>query len=182
MSNQKQRSATDRLNDVEQGVMSIFQALDNMARDMMLIKDAIKLLGNKVDSVVKVAGLSDDAISAGMIENNVAELKGKVDSLIEQGILAAQELIDLQSFIVVREVDDAGKVVNPRLQFTVNAIAPEVSEKLVGAKVGALIDVKEGSLKVEVLEIYGIQTPKAAEAPAAETGTEESPATETVSS
>lgn len=159
--NQKQRSATERLNDVEEAAMSIFQALDNMSRDLMLIKDAIKLLGNKVDSIVKAAStgqeINDQVISSLMVENNVAELKAKVDNLVAQKILVSELAVNAQSFVVIREVDDAGKVVNPRLQFTMSAVSPEVTEKLVGAQPGQTVKMKEGSLNVEILEVYSVQ-------------------------
>lgn len=169
----KQRSASERLNDSEQALMSIFQALDNISRDMMLVKDAIKLLGNKTDAVVKASNLSDDTISALMVENNVAELKANVDRLIGQGILTAEAVVTGQSFVVLREVDDAGKVVNPRLQLSVGAIDPAIASKLIGGLVGQTVDVQEGKLKVEIMESYAIQTPvqapaEALEAPAAE--------------
>lgn len=172
--NQKQRSATERLNDVEQSLMSVFQALDNMTRDLMMVKDAIKLLGNKMDSIVQatVSGqpLTDEVIANLMVQNNVADLKAKVDGLIAQGILIEQATVEAQSFLVIRELDETGKIVNPRLQFTMGALDQSVTEKLVGAKVGQTIDVKEGALRVEILEIYGIKTaepaPEAEAAPA----------------
>lgn len=168
MSNtQKQRSATERLNDVEQATMSTFQTLENMTRDIMLIKDAIKLLGNKVDSIVKASmngqPLTDEVISYLMVQNNIEELKAKVDNLIAQGILVAEAVVGAQSFIVVREVDDTGKVINPRLQLTMGALAPHVAEKLIGAQSGQVVDVEAGALKVEVLEVYAIQSLKAPE-------------------
>lgn len=182
MSNQKQRSATERLSDTEQALQAVFQTLDNMGRDLMLCKDAIKLLGNKLDAVVKAANLSDDTISALMVQNNVDELKGKVDALIAQGILEATTTVDAQSFLVIREIDDAGKVVNPRLQFTMGALDPAISEKLIGGQPGQTIEVKEGALKVEILEVYGIKTaqpaPAAEAAPAEATAPESAPAAE----
>lgn len=159
--NDKQRSATERLNDLEQATMGTFQALDNMSRDLMLVKDAIKLLGNKLDAVAKASNLSDDVISKLMVENNVAELKGNVDRLIAQGILTAEGVVTAQSFVVLREVDDAGAVVNPRLQLAVSSIDPTIAEKLVGGMVGQTVTIQEGKLKAEIVESYAIQTPQA---------------------
>lgn len=168
--NQKQRSATDRLNDVEQATMSIFQALDNMTRDLMLVKDAIKLLGNKLDSVVKVVAsggtLTDETISAVMVENNIAELKSKVDDLIARGVLVSELEVQPESFVVIREVDETGKVVNPRLQFTMAALPKETVDKLLGAQPGQVLQIKEGTLSVEILETYTIVTPQAPQAAA----------------
>lgn len=171
--NQKQRSATERLNDLEQGVMGIFQAIDNMSRDLMLVKDAIKLLGNKTDAIARASNLSDDVISGLMVENNIAELKGIVDRLVNQGVFVAEEVVTAQSFVVIREVDDAGNTVNPRIQLAVGSIEPTTAAKLVGARVGETVEVAEGKLKAVIVESYEIVTPQApqaelAEAPAAE--------------
>jgi len=177
--NDKQRSATERLADLEQAMMGTFQALDNVSRDMMLVKDAIKLLGNKLDAVVKAASLSDDVISNLMVENNVAELKGNVDRLIAQGVLAAEGVVTAQSFVVLREVDDTGAVVNPRLQLSIGSIDPTIAEKLIGGLVGQTIEIQEGKLKAVIVESYSIQTPQA---PTAEAASEVAPATEQASS
>lgn len=183
--NQKQRSATERLNDVEQLLANLYQTADNMARDLLTIKEAIKLLANKLDSVAKESNLSDDAISQRMLDNNVAELKSKVDDLIAQGILEAESTVTDKSFVVGRESDDSGKIMNPRIQFTLAALEPETKDKLVGANVGQVVDIKEGKYKLEILESYAIVTPQApqAEAPVAEaTPAEATPATQEAAS
>jgi hypothetical protein len=172
MSNDK-RTAIQRIEDLERALMSLYQTADNMARDMMMIKDAIKLLGNKLDAVVKASergSVNDTVVAQIMIENNVSELTEKVESLKAQGILTAETAATERSFVVGREIDAEGKVANPRLQFTMGALNPEVREKLVGGMPGQVITLEEGKLKFEVLEVYSINSPApAAEAPAAET-------------
>lgn len=173
MSNQNQdkRTASQRIDDMERGLMALYQTADNMARDMGTIKEAIKLLGNKVDSIVKVLqrgeALNDEAIAKVMVENNVNELKEKVDNLISQGILAAAEEATANSFVVGREIDEKGEVANPRMQFVVQALAENIKAKFVGAKAGQTLELEEGKWKFEVQEIYSIQTPQAEVAPEA---------------
>lgn len=173
MSNQpqKQRSATERLNDLEQAMLNLYQTVDNMARDLLTIKDAIKLLGNKTSAIVTVAGISEDAVGAAMVANNVKDLGDKVADLVKQGFLSAEAVVTANSFVVGREQDDEGKVVNPRIQFTVAALDPEVQSKVIGHGTGEVISIAEGKLKLEILESYAIQAPTAPaaeEAPAAE--------------
>lgn len=162
--NQKQRSATERLNDLEQATMNLYQTVDNMARDLMTVKDAIKLLGNKVDSIVQAiqAGgpVNDDVIGALMVQNNVNELKTKVDGLIAQGVLVAEAAITAESFVVGREISAAGKVTNPRIQFVMTALSPEIKEKLVGVAPGQTVEFQEGKDKFEVVESFSIQNPQ----------------------
>lgn len=183
MSNNQQadkRTASQRIDDMERGLMALYQTADNMARDLMTIKEAIKLLGNKLDSVVKASerglSLNDDTISKIMVENNIEELKLKVTNLVNSGVLVASEEVGPNSFVVGREIDnETGNVANPRMQFIVSALAPEVKDKFPGSKVGQTLELQEGKWKFEILEVYSIATPAAPEAaPAAEAQASES--------
>lgn len=170
----EKRNATQRIEDLEHALSSLYNTADNMARDLTLVKDAIKLLGNKLDAVVKASArgsLDDETIASIMVDNNVEELKNKVDTLISQGILVGEQSATATSFVVGREVDESGKVVNPRLQFTMAALQPEVREKLVGSMPGQTVTLQEGKLKFEVMEVYAITSPSQGETP---TVTEES--------
>lgn len=179
MSNEEQtdkRTATQKIDDLERGLMAIYQTADNMARDVMVIKDALKLLGNKVDSTMKasVAGepLTDEVVSKYMILNNVAELKAKVDNLIARGTLVPQDTITENSFVVGEDVDDQGEMKSPRLQFVLAQIGnPEFQAKFLGAQVGQTLDLEEGKNKFKVTEIYDIQNPKAPEVAPVEAAT-----------
>lgn len=177
------RSASQKIQDLEGAMISLYQTADNMARDLTTVKEAIKLLGNKVDAIVKASNsgqaLSDDVISKIMIQNNCEELSQKVKVMVAQGILAAAEQVAEDSFVVGEEQNDLGETVNPRLQFAVYAIQPELREKFIGGKVGDVLNLQEGKLKFKVAEIYKIQQPKqpeAAPAPAAEAASEQTAA------
>jgi hypothetical protein len=180
------RSASQKISDMENALMSLYQAFDAMSKDLGIAKDAIKLLGNKLDSVVKATtrgeALTDEVLSRIMIENNCEELAEKVKLLVAKGNLTVTEQVAIDSFLVGSELDDEGKVLNPRLQFALFAIKPQdIQEKFLGAKVGDLITIAEGRPKYKVQEIYQIQPDKpeeepATEAPATETTTAEAPA------
>jgi hypothetical protein len=163
------RSASQKIGDLENAMMALYQTADNMARDLNTLKEAIKLLGNKIDSIVKatVAGepLSDEVISRIMIENNIEELKNKLKIMVGQGILTPSEQVAEDSFLVGADINDAGEVVNPRLQFALYAIKPpELQQKFLGARVGDVLNLQEGKLKFKVAEVYQIQKPKPPEA------------------
>lgn len=167
MSNQQadKRTAAQRIDDMERGLMALYQTADNMARDLMTIKEAIKLLGNKLDAVVKASNrgeqLNDEVISKIMVENNIEELKNKVQDLVNQGVLQAAEEVTSNSFVVGREVDENGQVQNPRMQFVVSALAPNVKDKFPGAKVGQTLELEEGKWKFEIQEVYSLVVPSA---------------------
>src|SRR4051812_43627604 len=119
----KKLNASQRLETLEVNVQEIAMYANNMNRDIQMIKEAIKLLGNKTDAVQKGAGVTDETVVSLMIENNVKELKGKVEAFVNQGVLKASEAIDENSFVVVKELNDDGTVANKRAQFAVAALA-----------------------------------------------------------
>lgn len=159
--NKDTRSASQKIVDLESGVMALYQNMDNVIRDLGTIKDAIKLLGNKIDSIVKASvngeSLTDEVISRIMVENNVEELNQKVKLMVAQGSLKPSEQLSANSFVVGSEINDEGTVVNPRLQFALFALQQELRDKFVGGKVGDTLSLQEGKLKFKVLEAYEIQ-------------------------
>ena len=175
MSEENKKTATERLEVLENTAQSIIQAIQplaNMAQDLMGLREAVKLLNNKLDAVVKcvTAGtaLTDENIGAVMTDNNAQELQGKVTKMVADGLLAATDTIGKESFVVINEADATGKIVNPRMQFLLSALTnDEVRGKLEGALVGANIAVGDKGGSLNVLEAYNIVPQQAAAAPAA---------------
>lgn len=168
MSDGKQKlNASQRLETLEVNMQEVSMYLNNMARDLQIIKEAIKLLGNKLDAVQRSAGISNDSVAELMMENNANELKEKVNGFIAQGVLVGSEAASSAGFIVGKELGDDGKVVNQRVQFAVAGMNPDLQAKVVGAKPGDVITFSEDTLKLEVTEVYEIVPPKQEEAPEA---------------
>ncbi len=188
---QDKRTASQRIDDLERAVMSIFQVTNNMARDNQLVKNALKLIDTKITATAQalVAGElpTEEVVSRYMKAIEIAELKEKVTNLINQGFLVASEDIEDGTFIVGSENEPdaedgtAGKVVHSRLQFTLQSLDPAVQEKLKGHKVGATVRFKDDALVFKVLEVYKIvnPTPVEPEAPAAEQSSSNAEATQT---
>jgi hypothetical protein len=152
------------LDDLERALMSLFQNMENLGRETNAIRDAVRLLGNKVDALAKanIRGEqpTDETLSQIMIDNNVEELKGKVDGLVKAQVLVSTDIVSETSFIVGRELAaDSDKVINPRLQFSLTSLAKEVGDKIKGRLIGDIITVQEGQARFEILEVYNIQTP-----------------------
>src|ERR1700722_7559547 len=162
------RSASEKIEDLEQAAMSQFHTSNNIQRDLMMVKDALKLMANKVTSMmqasVKGEPLTPEVVSKYMTENNIEELKGKVQMLINQGVLVPADTVGDGTFLVGSENEKDGKVVHPRIQFTFGSLPDkEVQEKLKGAKVGDIVTIKEDKLRFVVKEIYTIVAPKVPE-------------------
>jgi hypothetical protein len=169
MSEENKKTATERLEVLENTVNSIIQAIQplaNMAQDLMALREAVKLLNNKLDAVVKSinagTALTDENLGQLMTENNAKELQDKVTKMVTDGLLAATDTISKDSFVVISETDETGKVVNPRMQFLLSALQnEEIKAKLEGAMVGANIPVGDKGASLNVLEAYNIVVPQA---------------------
>jgi len=192
MSEENKKTASERLEILENTVNSVIQAvqpLANMAQDLMALREAVKLLNNKLDAVVKCTNsgtaLTDENIGQVMTENNAKELEDKVTKMVSDGLLEATDTVGKESFVVINEQDSDGKIINPRMQFLLSALTnEEVRGKLEGAKVGANLPVGDKGGSLNVLEAYNIVTPQTpaaeAQAPAADAAaTEAAPASET---
>lgn len=173
---ENKKTATERLEILENTVNSIIQAvqpLANMAQDLMGLREAVKLLNNKLDAVVKAINtnspLTDEILGQFMTDNNARELEDKVIKMVSDGLLASTDTVGKDSFVVINEQDADGKIVNPRMQFLLSALQnEEIRTKLEGAKTGTNIAVGEKGGSLNVLEAYNIVVPQA-EASAAAT-------------
>lgn len=169
MSEENKKTATERLEVLENTANSIIQAIQplaNMAQDLMALREALKLLNNKLDAVVKSVNagtaLTDENLNQIMTDNNAKELQEKVAKMVSDGLLASAESVGKDSFVVINEADGTGKVVNPRMQFLLSALQnEEIRAKLEGSKVGDNISVGDKGGSLNVLETYSIVIPQA---------------------
>lgn len=184
MSEENKKTATERLEIAENTINNIIQAIQplaNMSQDLMSLREAVKLLNNKLDSVVRAINtgtqLTDENLGQFMTENNAKELQERVTKMVTDGLLVASDTVGKDSFVVINEQDETGKIINPRMQFLLSALQnEEIRGKLEGAKTGTNISVGDKGGSLNVLETYNIQAPQA---PAEETATDTAAATET---
>lgn len=157
-------TAAQRLEGLEQAVTTLDGALRNIVNTVDMLHQAIKILGNKTDAIVKAtnrgAEMTDETISAIMVENNVTELKQKVTDMVTTGLLVQSEIVEEQSFIVGREIDpDTKKVANPRIQIGMSSLTQAAKDMMLGKKTGETVDFGNGKLSIELEEVYRIVTP-----------------------
>lgn len=159
---EQNRSASQRIADLENAVMNLFNLNDNLIKDLNTCKGALKLLNNKVSSIVKAStdgeDITDEVLDRLMIESNCEELAQRVANMVTQGVVAKEDVVSENSFVVGSELDNDDKVVNPRLQFALKALSPELQAKLLGSKSGDTLVLEKGKLKFKVLESYKIAT------------------------
>lgn len=190
MSEQKQpqkpqadnRTASQKISQLERSLMQLYSISDNMARDLGHIKEALKLLNNKLSSlaqaVVQGEEPTEETLSKLMTNNNVLDLAKKVETMVNSGILVKEEQVSENSFIVAKEVDQDGKEVNPRLQFALQQLQPEHRGKILGLKAGESVQLREGGVNLSILESYSIHDVQDASEAPAEAPVAEAPAPE----
>jgi hypothetical protein len=164
MSNEQKkdtRSAAQRLADLEAAMGGLYNLADRLTKDLLVLRDGLKMLDNKVNSIIKLSAkgefITSEAVGQAMVDNNVEELAAKVANMVEQGFIAAETEVSENSFVVGQEVDSDGKVMNPRLQFALSALPEAIRPKLLGAKIGDTLNLEEGKLGFKILESYKIQ-------------------------
>jgi len=183
------KSASARLADLEAGLSELFTTMGEMIKDLTLFKEALKLLDNKVSSIIQASStgeiINDEVINKIMEQNGIDALAQKVKGLVERGFLAVDTVVGENAFVVCKETDAEGNVLNPRIQFALKSLkSTDVQAKFRGAAVGSTVNLDDKS-QYTVLESYKIQNPTAPVAPTTEATAEapvaptEAPATAT---
>lgn len=168
MNNQQVKpKASERLSVIESALIptqrrvgELEMIVFNLSRENEILKDALQLLHEKLESVVALVNegrsLSNENINEKVVMLKEQALKDKVQNLVDAGqIKAAEEATD-NSLIVARELNKDGTVENPRIQFLTSRLIEELQNKFVGKKVGELIKGDGNKLDLEIMEIYDI--------------------------
>ncbi len=122
-------------------------------------------LNKRLNASIKAAedgGLNTDSVNKIILDENQKELAGRIKYLLDMGALVGDnegEVSD-KSFLVGRTVDAQGNVVNPRVQFAVGTVDPELKKALIGKKLGEVVGYSEEEDPFEITEIYQIADPK----------------------
>lgn len=169
MSNEKKLNAAQKIEALErlvaqqQGVSEAqSQNIQFLTREIDGLRQTIAALARRLNASIK-AGDYNDAVQQILVEENVAELKGKVDFLKEQGVIleTTKEAVHERSFLVGRELDEDKNVVNPRMQFAIASLTEEAKQKVLGQKLGGLVkDFSGDGLVLEITEVYDIAEEK----------------------
>ena len=176
MANKDKRNPSQKIEDLERAVIGLYETMNNIARDLAVVKEGLKLLGQKANAIIRVGtkgfSLNADTVNEEMTQITIEEMKGIVETLVSQGVLSASNVITENSFIVGRDLlhSDQTVVANPRLQFAMAGIPEDIRPKLVGSKVGDILQISEGKDFLEIMEVYAVGSN---EAPASEEETSE---------
>ena len=159
---EKKLTAAQRIEKLEGQLLSASQSFTAMAGDIDTLRQTIAALARRLNATIKTGekgAISNDLVNELLVEENTVELAEKIDFLKKQGVLVEAEKSEIHdnSFVIGRELDEEKNVINPRIQFALASIHPEVKDLLVGKKVGDVITNNKGDgLLLEVIEILDI--------------------------
>ena len=91
-----------------------------------------------------------------MTVKTVGELTLEKNKLIKKKMIEKADIVDGKSFVVGREFDELGNLINPMLQFSTMYLG-DMKQALIGKKVGDFVEFKEFKTRLEILEIYGVK-------------------------
>lgn len=169
MSKQKQKNSPEKVNKLTaaqqlQAMQNILAQhhgkFDILADEIDKVSNLLLTLNKKVNAILEAGdsgSINKDTVSGVLLDKAVQELKSKVDGLIELkaiSITGDGVIADERHFVVAREVDEEGNVVNPRTQFAVIALPAEMKPQYVGKKVGDLIKSEGSDVSLEIMEVY----------------------------
>lgn len=163
--NDKKLNAAQRLESLEKAMVLIDKTIHELYKSVEGLRLAGKTLSNKVDSIISASAqgqqINDDVVNKIMIENNVQELKERIEKLKASNQLVEGSEINDMSLMVLREIDpDTNEVANPRVQIAFQLLADQTKDLLRGKKAGDIIAMGENKLNLEVLEVYTIVVPE----------------------
>ena len=159
---QQKLTASQRIEALENMNMSSNENIRILAGEIDNLRQTIGALARRLNATIKVGesgSINNESVNDLLVQENTLELKGKVDFLIEQGVLETSKKgqVGEKSFVVGRELDEDRNVINPRIQFALASLIPEVKSLLMDKKVGDVIKNEAGDgLLMEVVEIFDI--------------------------
>jgi len=168
--NKDTRTATQKIEDLERVVSMLYQsvtALDGAVkslmstqRDMVLVRDALRLLNKKTEAIIQVAtpesGITAVAVSDLVIKMNVDDLKAQVADYLQRGSLIPSDEVSAKTYLVCEEQNADGTIANPRIQFRLDSQDPETQAALTGKKVGDVVSFGEGKYNAKITELYSL--------------------------
>ena len=142
----KKPKASERLDALEALVERILENLEpttrrvgelelllfNLSRESEVLRDALQLIHEKQEATIGLLNEgktpTNDNINEKAIELKALSLKEKVDLGLKENKIEPTDVVGDTSLIISRELDKEGKVANPRLQFALERLIPEIKE------------------------------------------------------
>jgi len=157
----KKITATKRLEALEEAVLGFQQRFLILADEIDKLSAGLMATTKTIDGLLE-ATKTREAVNDIIVNENIKEMEQKVKLFQEQGILIKEEGEDAEvgerSYIVGRELDQEGNVLNPRIHFAYPSLTEEEKELFLGKKISEVImQDAESNTGLEILEIFSIK-------------------------
>ena len=129
-------------------------------------RQALSALARRLNATIQSGEkgtINNEAVNQVLVDENIRELKSKVDLLKKNGIIEEDPkgTVGERTFLIGREINKEGEEINPRMQFAVASLTPEGKEKVNGRKKGDVVDNFSGDgSNLEIKELYHIAEEK----------------------
>jgi hypothetical protein len=158
------RNAAQTIEALENAFMAQNQQIEILADEIDKLRQMLVSLNKRVNASIQAAEegeLTGDSVNKIIMNDNMKELEGKIKFLVDQGVLKKNDTMEItdKTFVVGREIDAQGNVVNPRVQFAVGSIDKAVQEKLLNKKMGDMVSYSKDEPSLEITEVYEIHQP-----------------------
>jgi hypothetical protein len=158
-------TASQKLDLLESVAQNQARQIEIMAEEIDRLSNVMTALAKRINAVVR-SGDEGQQISSKQVNNLLVsdaakELEGKVNFLIEQGVLVTDPSNEIgpDSFVVGREINSENEEVNPRVQFAVKSLGQEGQDKVIGKKVNELVAGDDG-VNMQIQQVYSIVEPE----------------------
>ena len=154
-------TAAQRLDALEAALKFVDEHVNNLYTQVETMRQALKLINNMSTSLVELLTqnqpVTEQNLEKKMVANSVEELKQTAQAMVEQKIIAPSEIVDKNSFLAVKETNaKTGQPIQLRAQFALAEMDEKTSSLFIGKKAGDVVSVSDGSVVVEILEVYDI--------------------------
>jgi hypothetical protein len=160
-------NAAQRLILLEQENDAFKTQIESLNQKIFIIADAndkltdfVNKLVSRFNAVVKLCeqgkAVSNENLDLIMQALEEVKMEKEVAGLVEQGALVASKAIDDRSFIVCRQLDAEGNVMNGRIQLTSTTLNDENKALFIGKVKGDIVKTSEETNSIEIVEIYQI--------------------------
>lgn len=155
------KTAGQKLEALEQAFVRQNDQINILADEIDRLRQTVVALNKRLNASIQAGengGISNEAVNKIILADNVQELESKVKFLVDQGVMVRDDEAEItdKTFVVGREVDTLGTITNPRVQFAVNTVDPELKKQLHGKKAGNVVAYSESEDSLEITEVYKI--------------------------
>ena len=158
-------TAAQKLEALENMFMTQNNQIEILADEIDQLRSQLVAVNKRLNATIQAGdqgAVSSDSINKIILSDNMKELESRITFLAEQGVLVRNDEAEVtdKTFVVGREIDTEGNVTNPRVQFAVQSVDPELKKQITGKKAGDVVAYSESQDSLEITEVYDIVDPK----------------------